>query len=65
MELFLKGDNRLTELSRAYRIELETGWYTPPGVLHAPCSFLTYEPQLNSDASSVFENVTSGERNFN
>jgi len=63
MELFLKGDNRLTELSRAYRVELETGWYTPPGVLHAPGSYLTYEPQLNSDASAVFENVTDGERN--
>jgi hypothetical protein len=63
MELFLKGDNRLTELSRAYRIELETGWFTPPGVLHAPGSLLTYEPQLNSNASAVFENVTSGERN--
>ena len=22
------GDNRITELSRAYRIELGTGWYT-------------------------------------
>ncbi|NLT48654.1 MAG: hypothetical protein GXX92_09610 [Clostridiales bacterium] len=63
MEFFLKGDNRLTELSRAYRIQMETGWYTPPGVLHAPGSCLTYEPQLNSDASSVFENVTEGERN--
>ncbi|NLG03156.1 MAG: hypothetical protein GX567_04930 [Clostridia bacterium] len=63
MELFLKGDNRLTELSRAYRIEMETGWYTPPGVLHAPGSCLTYEPQLISDASAVFENVTDGERN--
>lgn len=63
LELFLKGDNRLTELSRAYRIELETGWYTPPGVLHAPGSYLTYEPQLNSDASAVFESVTDGERN--
>ncbi len=63
MELYLKGDNRLTELSRAYRIEMETAWYTPPGVLHAPGSCLTYEPQLNSDASAVFENVTDGERN--
>ena len=34
--LFEKGDNRITELSRAYRIELGTGWFTPPGVLHAP-----------------------------
>ncbi|MDO4552621.1 MAG: hypothetical protein Q4C22_03700 [Bacillota bacterium] len=63
MAAFMEGDNRLTELSRAYRIQLETAWYTPPGVLHAPGSCLTYEPQLNSDASAVFENVTHGERN--
>jgi len=31
-----KRDIRITELSRAYRIELGTGWYTPPGVIHAP-----------------------------
>jgi hypothetical protein len=56
-----KGDNRITELSRAYRIELGTGWYTPPGVVHAPGSVLTYEPQWNSDVNSVYENVTAGE----
>jgi len=56
-----KGDNRITELSRAYRIELGTGWYTPPGVVHAPGSVLTYEPQWNSDVNSVQENITSGE----
>jgi len=57
------GDIRITELSRAYRIELGTGWYTPPGVIHAPGSYLTYEPQWNSDVNSVFENVTAGEVN--
>ncbi len=56
-----KGDNRITELSRAYRIELGTGWYTPPGVVHAPGSVLTYEPQWNSDVNSIYENVASGE----
>lgn len=55
------GDNRITELSRAYRIELGTGWYTPPGVVHAPGSYLTYEPQWNSDVNSVHENVVAGE----
>ena len=49
-------DNRITELSRAYRIELGTGWYTPTGVVHAPGSYLTYEPQWNSDVNSVYEN---------
>jgi len=56
-----KRDTRITELSRAYRIELGTGWYTPPGVIHAPGSYLTYEPQWNSDVNSVYENVTAGE----
>jgi len=56
-----EGDNRVTELSRAYRIELGTGWYTPPGVVHAPGSYLTYEPQWNSDVNSVYENITAGE----
>jgi hypothetical protein len=55
------GDNRITELSRAYRIELGTGWYTPPGVVHAPGSYLTYEPQWNSDVNSVYENIVSSE----
>lgn len=55
------GDIRITELSRAYRIELGTGWYTPPGVVHAPGSYLTYEPQWNSDVNSVYENVAAGE----
>lgn len=55
------GDNRITELSRAYRIELGTGWYTPPGVVHAPGSVLTYEPQWNSDVNSIYENIASGE----
>lgn len=55
------GDNRITELSRAFRIELGTGWYTPPGVVHAPGSYLTYEPQWNSDVNSVYENITTGE----
>ncbi len=58
---YKSGDNRITELSRAYRIELGTGWYTPPGVVHAPGSYLTYEPQWNSDVNSVYENIASGE----
>lgn len=54
-------DTRITELSRCYRIELGTGWYTAPGVIHAPGSYLTYEPQWNSDVNSVFENICDGE----
>lgn len=63
LRLYEIGDNRITELSRAYRIELGTGWYTPAGVVHAPGSVLTYEPQWNSDVNSVHENITAGEIN--
>lgn len=55
-----KGDNRITELSRAYRIELGTGWYSPAGVIHAPGSVMTYELNWNGDVNSVHENVVSG-----
>lgn len=58
---YRSGDNRITELSRAYRIQLDTGWYMPAGVLHSPGSVLTYEPQWNSDVNSVYENVVAGE----
>ncbi len=58
---FSADDTRITDLSRAYRIELGTGWYTPAGVIHAPASVLTYEPQWNSDVNSVYENIVSGE----
>jgi len=58
---YQNGDTRITELSRAYRVELGTGWYTPAGVIHAPASYLTYEPQWNSDVNSVEENIVSGE----
>ena len=58
-----KADTRITELSRAYRIQLGTGWYTPAGVIHAPGSVVTYEPQWNSDVNTIMENVTMGEVN--
>lgn len=58
---FADDDTQITDLSRAYRVRLGTGWYTAPGVIHAPASVLTYEPQWNSDVNSVFENIVSGE----
>ncbi|MET1086834.1 MAG: hypothetical protein ABWY04_06905 [Arthrobacter sp.] len=53
------GDNRITDLSLAYRLELGTGWDVPPGVLHAPASVLTYEPQAASDVFAMCECWTS------
>jgi hypothetical protein len=58
---FEQGDNKITELSRAFRIQLGTGWFIPAGIIHAPGSYLTYEPQWNSDVNSVFENVVAAD----
>ena len=53
------GDNRVTDLSLAYRIQLGTGWDVPAGVLHAPASICTYEPQSASDVFAMCECWTS------
>ncbi|MCE5250566.1 hypothetical protein LLG96_10155 [bacterium] len=55
---FTKGDNRITSLSRAYVLEVGTGWDVPPGVLHAPGSLCTYEPQKASDVFSMYQSLT-------
>jgi hypothetical protein len=52
------GDNRITDLSLAYRIQLGTGWDVPAGVLHAPASVCTYEPQWGSDVLAMCESWT-------
>jgi hypothetical protein len=52
---FGDGDNEITRLSQAYRIIPGTGWDIPPGVLHAPGSACTYEPQGASDVSVMCE----------
>jgi hypothetical protein len=51
----LGGDNRITELSLGYRTRLGTGWDIPAGVLHAPGSVCTYEPQAASDVLCMCE----------
>lgn len=56
LEGFLAGgDNRITELSKAYRITPGTGWDVPAGVLHAPASMCTYEPQSACDVFAMTE----------
>lgn len=53
---FLRGgDNGITELSRAYRLTPGTGWDVPAGVLHAPGSLCTYEPQAACDVFAMTE----------
>ena len=57
---FTKGDNHLLDLSQAYKITLDTGWDVPPGVLHAPASMCTYEPQFASDVYAMYQSVLYG-----
>ncbi len=61
IEHFSDYDTKITRLSRAYDLEIGTGWYIPAGVIHAPGSLLTYEPQWGTDLNCVLENVVCGE----
>jgi len=54
------GDNGILDLSRAYRLKRGSGWLIPPGVLHAPGSLLTYEPQWGSDVFGMFQSLVEG-----
>jgi hypothetical protein len=56
LEDWNKGDNGILDLSKAYRLKRGSGWIVPAGVLHAPGSLCTYEPQWGSD---VFGSFTS------
>jgi hypothetical protein len=60
LENWSKGDNGLMYLTRAYRLERGTGWQIDPGILHAPGSLLTYEPQVNSDVFAMFQSEVEG-----
>jgi len=54
---FTRGDNKITNLSQAYRLEVGTGWDIPPGILHAPGTLCTYEPQRASDVYAMYQSV--------
>ncbi len=54
---FSRGDNKLTNISQAYRLEPGTGWDVPPGMLHAPGSLCTYEPQRASDVFAMYQSL--------
>ncbi len=54
---FTKGDNRILDLSQAYKLTLDTGWDVPPGMLHAPGSLCTYEPQFASDVYAMYQSI--------
>jgi hypothetical protein len=60
LENWYRGDNHILDLSRAYRLQRGTGWLIPAGVLHAPGSLVTYEPQWGSDVFGMFQNIVEG-----
>jgi hypothetical protein len=60
LENWSKGDNGILLLSRAYRLQPGTGWQINPGILHAPGSLVTYEPQVNSDVFAMFQSLVDG-----
>lgn len=57
LKKFSKGDNDLLGLSRAYKLQLDTGFHVDPGILHAPGSLCTYEPQFASDVYAMYQSV--------
>ncbi|TWU61089.1 hypothetical protein V7x_54010 [Crateriforma conspicua] len=60
LERWDDGDNGILDLSRAYRLQRGTGWLIPPGVLHAPGSLCTYEPQWGSDVFGMYQSIVEG-----
>ena len=54
------GDNEILYLSRAYKLQPGTGWQVDPGILHAPGSLVTYEPQVNSDVFAMYQSLCEG-----
>jgi hypothetical protein len=54
------GDNEILYLSRAYKLHPGTGWQIDPGILHAPGSLVTYEPQVNSDVFAMYQSLIEG-----
>lgn len=55
-----EGDNGILDLSAAYRLRPGSGWLVGPGILHAPGSLCTYEPQWGSDVFGMYQNLCEG-----
>jgi len=60
LERWDQGDNGILDHSKAYRLKPGTGWNVPSGILHAPGTFVTYEPQRASDVWAVFQSMVEG-----
>ncbi|NWF69111.1 MAG: hypothetical protein HXY40_08495 [Chloroflexi bacterium] len=54
-----EGDNGILGLSKAARLTLGTGWHVPTGILHAPGTLCTYEPQRASDVYSMWQSLVA------
>ena len=59
LEIWDQGDNHITDLAKAYRLQPGTGWFVPAGILHAPGSLCTYEPQWASDVFAMFQSLVA------
>lgn len=55
-----KGDNGILELSTAHKLDPGTGWHVGTGILHAPGSLCTYEPQWGSDVFGIYQSEVEG-----
>jgi hypothetical protein len=60
LERWNEGDNGILYHSKAYKLKPGTGWQINAGVLHAPGSLVTYEPQVNSDVFAMFQSMVEG-----
>lgn len=60
LEKWTEGDNGILDYSKAYVFPIGTGWFTPPGILHAPGSLVTYEIQWGTDTFAMFQSVVQG-----
>jgi hypothetical protein len=60
LETWNDGDNGILYLSRAYKLKPGSGWQLDPGILHAPGSLVTYEPQVNSDVFAMYQSLVEG-----
>ena len=60
LERWNQGDNGILDYSKAYNFPIGTGWFTPPGILHAPGSLVTYEVQWGTDTFAMFQSVVAG-----
>jgi hypothetical protein len=60
LERWNEGDNGILYHSKAYKLEPGTGWQIDAGILHAPGSLVTYEPQVNSDVFGMFQSMVEG-----